>query len=83
MKVDELFEAVATVFKLGNDFKSRKLILCRDNEAACAALTIVAATDRCALMLVFTLWPIAAQFDFGLWTERVTSKLSPSDLPSR
>ena len=66
----ELYAAVAKVFATKGALKGTKLILSVDNEAACAALTKGAAKNRCALMLVYTLWYLAALLDFRLWAER-------------
>ena len=79
----ELYAAVATVFALRRQLDGKKIILFVDNEAACAALTSGAAKNRCALLLVYTLWSIVAQCDLKLWIERAPSAQNPADLPSR
>ena len=80
--VFELFAAVATVFVPRQQLAGRKIIIFVDNEAACAALTTGAAKNRCALLLVYTLWSVVAQFDLQIWIERVPSAQNPADLPS-
>ena len=75
--VFELFAAVAPVSAI------RHFITFVDNEAACSALTTGAARNRCALLLVYTLWSVVAQFDLQIWIERAPSAQNPADLPSR
>ena len=71
--VFELFAAVAIVFALRQQLAGKKIILFGDNEAACAALTSGAAKNRCALLLVYTIWSVLAQIDLQIWIERVAS----------
>ena len=78
--VFELFAAVATVFAIRQQLAGRKIIIFVDYEAACAALTTGAARNRCALLLVYTLWSVVAQFDLQIWIERAPSAQNPADL---
>ena len=60
-----------------------KAILFVDNEAVCAALTNGAAKNKVALMLVFVMWSLAAQYCIALGAERVPSEVNPAYLRSR
>ena len=79
----ELFAAVAAVFALRQQLSGAKVILFVDNEAAFAALARRTAKHRCALLLVYTLWSVLAQFDLEIWAERVSSAQNPADVPPR
>ena len=81
MYICELFAAVATIFQLRVKQWGRKAILFVDNEAASAASTRGAAGNKVTLMLVFTMWSPAAQYDIAISTERAPSKVNPADLP--
>ena len=81
--VFELFAAAATVFPLRQQLTGKKIVLFVDNEAACADLSGGTAKNRCALLLVYTLWSVVAQFDLQRWIGRVPSAQNPADLPFR
>ena len=79
--ISELFPAVATVFALKQQLTGKQIILFVDTEAACVALTSGTAKNRCALLLVYTLWSIVAQFGLEIWAERIPSAQNPADVP--
>ena len=79
----DLFATIATVFQRRGRVWGRRVNLFVDNEAACAAAATGVSRSKAALMLVFSLWAIAAQYDSALWTERVPTQVNPADIPSR
>ena len=81
--VFELFVAVPAVFQLCAHLRGREVILFADSEDDCAALTDGAAKNKIDLALVYPLWAIAAQYDIGVWTERVPTSVNPAGHPPR
>ena len=59
------------------------MILFVDNEAARAALTKGVSRSKAALLLVYSLRAIPAQYDIAVWTEGVPTQVNPADAPSR
>ena len=59
------------------------MILCADNDAACAALATGAARSLVVLVLVFVLRAIAARYAISIWPERVPTEVKSAGRPSR
>ena len=71
MRVFELFAVVVVIFQHRGELRGMKAILFVDTDAACAALTKGSAKNTVALMLVFTMWPLAAQYGKAIRARRV------------
>ena len=75
------FATVATVFQPREELRGEQLILLADGETACAALARGAAKNKLALMMVYTIWAVAARYDVATWTDWPPSKRNPAGLP--
>ena len=80
-----LFAAIAAVFQPRDRLWGRGVVLFVDNEAARAALTRGISRNKDALMLSFSLWAAAAQYDVAIWTDGGTDAGIPRrrSLPGR
>ena len=75
-----LLSTAASVFQLGGGLSGRRVILFVGDEAACAAMAKGTAKDKVALMLVYSLRAMVAQYEIALLWERTPPKLNPADL---